>query len=64
MGLDRDKSYLYLNATEEFLVPAEEKLKKNIKSIKRLDTATESKIIDTIANERHNAEQGLGMIFG
>lgn len=64
MGLDRGKSYLFLNAPEEFQVPAEEKLKKNIASIRRLDPETERKVIEAIEKERENAEQGLGMIFG
>ena len=64
MGLDRDKSYLFLSAMEEFLVPAEEKLKKNVKSLKRLDPETERKVIESIEKERESAEQGLGMIFG
>ena len=64
MGLDRDKSYLFINATEEFQAPAEEKLKKNIKSIQRLDPETERKVIESIEKERESAEQGIGMIFG
>ncbi len=64
MGLDRGKCYLFLNAPEEFQVPAEEKLKKNITSIRRLDPETERKVIESIEKERENAEQGLGMIFG
>ena len=64
MGLDRGKSYLFLNAPEDFQVPAEEKLKKNIASIRRLDPETERKVIEAIEKERENAEQGLGMIFG
>lgn len=64
MGLDRDKCYLFLNASEEFQVPAEDKLKKNVASIKRLDPETEKQVIDSIEKERENAEQGLGMIFG
>lgn len=64
MGLDRDKCYLFLNAPEDFQVPAEAKLKKNVKSIERLDQETERKVIDAIEKERESAEQGLGMIFG
>lgn len=62
--MDRDKCYLFLNAPEDFQVPAEEKLKKNIASIRRLDPETERKIIGYIEKERESAEQGLGMIFG
>ncbi len=64
LGLDRDKTYLFLSAMEEFLVPAEEKLKKNVKSLKRLDPETEKKVIESIEKERESAEEGLGMIFG
>lgn len=64
IGMDRDKCYLFLNATEDFQVPAEEKLKKSIKSIQRLDPETEKKVIESIEKERESAEQGIGMIFG
>ena len=64
MGLDRTKCYLFLNAPEDFQVPAEAKLKKNIASITRLDPDSEKKVIDSIEKERESAEEGLGMIFG
>ena len=64
MGLDREKSYLYLAADEEFLSAAEPKLKKTIASIERVSPEVESQIIDTIEKERQKADTGLGLIFG
>lgn len=63
LELDRDKYYLYLNATEEFLDRAEKKLKQNIGSVARADHETEDKIVNTIEEEQNNSEQGIGFIF-
>ena len=64
LGLDRDKAYLYLNASDEFLPGAEAKLKKYIPGLLRADADIEKQIIDTIDKERQGADQGLGLIFG
>lgn len=64
MGLDREKSYLYLSADESFLNEGEKKLKKNIASIQRAPDDVERKIISAIEEERQQADQGLGFIFG
>ena len=64
IGLERDKSYLYLSASEEFLNQADKKLKNLIKSIKRADKETEQKVIEIVEGERSSSEEGLGSIFG
>ena len=64
MSLDREKSYLYLSGDEAFLNGAEQKLKKNLKSIGRADANVEKQIIDTIEKEKERSDQGLGFIFG
>lgn len=64
LGLDREKYYLVISAVEEFLVKAEEKLKKLVSNIKRADSDLEQKVISEIEKERNESESGLGMIFG
>ncbi len=64
LGLDRDKSYLIISAVGEFLDKAEQKLKKEIPSIKRVEPETEAKIVGELEKERKESESGLGMIFG
>ncbi len=64
LSLDKNKYYLYLHATEDFLNLAEKKLKEAIPSIQRIDPETEKKIIETIDDERRRAEFGFGSIFG
>lgn len=63
LELDREKIYLYLSASEDFLVKAEKKLRANIEGIQRVDAETEKKIIATIDEERLRAESGIGLIF-
>lgn len=64
LGLDRDKYYLYINASDEFFARAEAKLKKSAPSAARAQPDTERQIIETLDNERKRSEQGLGSIFG
>lgn len=64
LDLDREKYYLYLSASDEFLDKAEKKLKKNIPSIRREEPEREERIINEIETERTESEQGLGLIFG
>ncbi len=64
IGLDRNKSYLYLSASDEFLEQADKKLKNTIKSIERADKETEEKVIKLVEGERSSSEEGLGSIFG
>lgn len=64
LGLNRDKIYLYLNAPEEFLTGAEEKLKKEFKSIKRATDDEQDKVAKAISSEKETAATGFGSIFG
>ncbi|MDE1855132.1 MAG: hypothetical protein KGH57_02310 [Candidatus Micrarchaeota archaeon] len=64
LGLDREKSYLYLSADDAFLEAGEAKLKKSITSLQRAPKEIENQIIDGIEHERQKSDQGLGFIFG
>lgn len=64
VGLERDKYYLYISASDEFLEKADKKLKSSIKSIKRADPETEKIVIAIVEGERESSEEGLGSIFG
>ncbi|MEM0094612.1 MAG: hypothetical protein QXE33_00640 [Candidatus Micrarchaeaceae archaeon] len=64
LNLDRNKYYLYLSASQEFMESAEKKLKSSIGSIARLSQDEERKVIETIEEERSRAEFGFGSIFG
>jgi hypothetical protein len=64
LGLDRDKFYLCIKASEEFLVGADEKLKKEITGIKRAPKEIEDKVIAAVNEEESRSNQGVGLIFG
>ncbi|MCL5239647.1 MAG: hypothetical protein M1286_04235 [Candidatus Marsarchaeota archaeon] len=64
MGLDREKSYLYLSADDAFLDSGETKLKKSVSSLQRAQKDVEKKVISTIEEERQKSDSGLGLIFG
>ncbi len=64
LGMDAKKYYLYLKAGDEFFKDAEEKLKKEIASIKRSDADTEKKIITIINEEENKGNYGIGLILG
>ncbi|MDE1804304.1 MAG: hypothetical protein KGH59_00770 [Candidatus Micrarchaeota archaeon] len=64
LGLDREKNYLYISATEEFLEKADKKLAAQLEGVKRADPETEKKIIASIAEEQSKAESGFGYLFG
>ena len=64
LGLEREKSYLYLSADDAFLDAGEVKLKKKIASLERATQNVEKQIIDTIEEEKQKSDQGLGFIFG
>ncbi len=64
LGMDAKKYYLYLKAGDEFFKDAEEKLKKEIASIKRSDSETEKKIIAIINEEENKGNYGIGLILG
>lgn len=63
LGLDREKSYLYLSADDAFLNDAEAKLKKSIASIERAPPDIETQLIETIEEEKQKTDEGLGFIF-
>ncbi|MDE1825057.1 MAG: hypothetical protein KGH61_02740 [Candidatus Micrarchaeota archaeon] len=64
LNLEREKVYLYISATDEFLEKADKKLKAQIEGIERADQEIEQKIIATINEEQSKAESGFGFIFG
>jgi uncharacterized membrane protein YgaE (UPF0421/DUF939 family) len=64
LGIDTDKSYLYIKATDEFLNLAEERFKKEFKTIKRADPEIENKFISIKAEEESKANAGFSSIFG
>lgn len=64
VGLDPDKSYLYLKSNDEFLAKADEALEHKIKTLKRADPNSENKVIDKAREIEENANAGLGAIFG
>jgi hypothetical protein len=64
LGLKNDRSYLYLNAPEDFLNGAEERFKTEFKTIKRTSKEEEEKVIKAIKDEEELANAGFGSIFG
>ncbi|MGD0510308.1 MAG: hypothetical protein ABSA33_00560 [Candidatus Micrarchaeaceae archaeon] len=63
-GLNDKVSYLYLNATDDFLNGAEERFKTEFKTIKRASKDEEEKVIAAIKEEQERANTGFGSIFG
>ncbi len=64
IGINESKFFLYIEAPEEFLSLAEEKLKKEFKSVKRASPEIEGKFASVIKEEEEKANQGFGAIFG
>ncbi len=64
IGIENDKSYLYLNATDEFLTLAEERFQKEFKTVKRASPEIEQKFITLKEEEENKANAGFGAIFG
>ena len=64
VDLDRNKSYLYLDANEQFIGLAEERFKMEFKTIKRVGKTEEDKVIGIIKAEEEKAATGFGSIFG
>ncbi|MCL4379007.1 MAG: hypothetical protein M1160_01620 [Candidatus Marsarchaeota archaeon] len=64
LGLSKDKLYLYINASEDFLAGAEKKLKNKFKSIRRAPKEDEEKFIDVVEEEHSRGNAGIGAIFG
>jgi hypothetical protein len=48
VGLNPDKSYLYLKSNDEFLAKADEALEHKINGLKRADPDSEKKVIDKV----------------
>jgi hypothetical protein len=64
LGLSSDKFYLYLDANEQFFGLAEERFKREFKTVKRAGQSEEKKVIETIKAEEDKAAVGFGSIFG
>lgn len=58
---DKEKTYLYISASEDFLKKADEKLKDIAKPV---EGEKAERIIEKIKKEEESAESGLGSIFG
>ncbi|BCS90654.1 MAG: hypothetical protein ARM1_0111 [Candidatus Micrarchaeota archaeon] len=63
-GLDENKYYLYINASEDFLSRAEQMFKERFKTFKRLEPEEEGRLIKRLNEEKDNALSGFGAIFG
>ena len=64
LSLDSSKSYLYIDASEQFLGLAEERFKREFKTVKRVSGSEEEKVIGIIKEEEDRAATGFGSIFG
>lgn len=64
LGLSEDSSYLYVNATDQFLKECDSFFADTFKSVKRAGPEEETKVIGVINNEKDRANSGFGMIFG
>ncbi|MBU0532782.1 hypothetical protein KKB44_04805 [Candidatus Micrarchaeota archaeon] len=58
---DKDKIYIYLSASEEFIKKADEKLKDVAKPASE---EKEKRVAEKIKKEEEQAEAGFGSIFG
>ena len=63
-GLDKDKSYIYISASEEFLDKAEKMFAERFKSVSRAPKEQEDKLLATIKDEKDKGNAGFGAIFG
>jgi hypothetical protein len=61
LGEAKDKVFLYLSASDEFVKKADEKLKDIAKKLSGKD---EERIIAKIKEEEETAESGFGSLFG
>jgi hypothetical protein len=64
MGVEDEKYYLLVKATDEFLNLAEERFKKEFKTIKRAPQEIEKRFITLKEEEESKANAGFGSIFG
>ena len=58
---DKEKAYLYISASDDFIKKADNALKDVAKPVKG---DAEKRIIDKIVAEEENAESGFGSMFG
>jgi hypothetical protein len=63
-GVESNKSYVLIRATDEFLNLAEERFKKEFKTVKRAPHDIEKKFIALKEDEESRANAGFGSIFG
>ncbi len=59
LGEDKNKIYIYISASDDFVKKADEKLKEHAVVAKN-----EDKIAEKIRKEEEEAESGFGSIFG
>ena len=64
LGLPKGKFYLYINANDDFLKGADDKLKKRFKSVKRPPKDEEQKFIYIVEEEHNKGNAGISAIFG
>lgn len=64
LGLDAEKSYLYLKANEEFLGKADAALEQKVKNLKRAGKEAEERVLKKVLEDEESANAGLGSIFG
>lgn len=64
LNLDKTKVYLYISAADDFLEKIDQKLKKELPGIERVEPELEKKIITDIEEEQAKGESGFGYIFG
>lgn len=64
IGVESDKSYVLIRATDEFLDLAEEKFKMEFKTVKRAPSEIEQNFIALKEEEENKANAGFGSIFG
>lgn len=64
IGIEDEKSYLLIKATDEFLTLAEERFQKEFKTVKRAPADIEKKFITLKEEEESKANAGFGAIFG
>jgi hypothetical protein len=64
IGLSPNMYYVYLKANDVFFPEAEERFKKEFKTVKRVDLETEQKVIALEAGEEEKGNYGVGLTFG
>lgn len=64
IGSSGDRSFLYISAPDDFLNGAEEKFRRDFKTVKRASKEDEERFISTVNKEEETANAGFGSIFG